>query len=145
MELYSMIWLVALIVFISVEIATLGLASIWFAGGSLVAFIASFFGANLIVQVILFLVVSIVLLVLTRPIAAKYFNKNRAKTNVDAIVGRNAVVIKDIDNLKGEGEINLAGQIWTARAIDDKVIEENTQVKIVSIEGVKAMVKPVAK
>lgn len=145
MELYSMIWLVALIVFISVEIATLGLASIWFAGGSLVAFIASFFGANLIVQVILFLVVSIVLLVLTRPIAAKYFNKNRAKTNVDAIVGKNAVVIKDIDNLKGEGEINLAGQIWTARAIDDKVIEENTQVKIVSIEGVKAMVKPVAK
>lgn len=141
MDFYSIFWLAALIIFLVAEIITLGLTSIWFAGGALVSFIASFLGANLIVQIILFLVVSIVLVAVTRPLASKYFNKNRTKTNIDAVVGKRGFVVTEIDNLKGQGEISLAGQIWTARSADNSVIGKDIEVEIVAIEGVKLIVK----
>lgn len=141
MDFYSIFWLAALIIFLVAEIITLGLTSIWFAGGALVSFIASFLGANLVVQIILFLVVSIVLVAVTRPLASKYFNKNRTKTNIDAVVGKRGFVVAEIDNLKGQGEISLAGQVWTARSADNSVIGKDIEVEIVAIEGVKLIVK----
>lgn len=141
MDFYSIFWLAALIIFLVAEIITLGLTSIWFAGGALVSFIASFLGANLIVQIILFLVVSIVLVAVTRPLASKYFNKNRTKTNIDAVVGKRGFVVTEIDNLKGQGEVSLAGQVWTARSADNSVIGKDIEVEIVAIEGVKLIVK----
>ena len=91
-------------------------------------------------QALVFLVASIVLLIVTRPIAAKYFNKNREKTNVNSKLGKQAIVTVTIDNLKGEGQIVTEGMEWTARSLDSTVIEEGSVVTIEKIEGVKAIV-----
>lgn len=136
----SIIWLIVLVVCLVVEISTLGLASIWFAGGALLALIISMIGGPLWLQVLVFLLTSIVLLVFTRPIAVKYFNKSRTKTNVESVAGKQAIVTVTIDNLKGEGRIVTDGMEWTARSLDSSIIEEGTVVTIEKIEGVKAIV-----
>lgn len=135
------LWLVLLILFISVEAATLGLTTIWFAGGSLAAIIAAFLGAPVFVQVIVFLVVSLVLLFFTRPVAVKYFNKERVRTNVEGLVGMQGVVISGIDNLKEQGQIAVGGQEWSARSRDNVQIPAGAVVEIVSVSGVKLIVK----
>lgn len=137
----SITWLVVLIVCLVVEFSTMGLTSIWFAGGALLSMIIALIGGPLWLQVLVFLVVSIVLLIFTRPVAAKYFNKNRTRTNVDSIAGRQAIVTEKIDNLQGVGQIVTNGMEWTARSLDDSVIEEGAVVTIEKIEGVKAIVK----
>lgn len=137
----SIMWLILMVACLAVEICTLGLASIWFAGGALLALIIALLGGPLWLQLLAFLVVSIVLLVFTRPIATKYFNKNRAKTNVEGVIGKQAIVTMAIDNLKGQGQIVTDGMEWTARSLDSSVIEEGTVVVIEKIEGVKAIVK----
>ncbi|MBQ8041542.1 MAG: NfeD family protein [Lachnospiraceae bacterium] len=137
----SIIWLIVLVVCLAIEISTLGLTSIWFAGGALLALIISMIGGPLWLQVLVFLLTSIVLLIFTRPIAMKYFNKNRTKTNVDSKIGKQAIVTETIDNLKGVGRIVTDGMEWTARSLDSTVIEEGAVVTIEKIEGVKAIVK----
>lgn len=137
----SIIWLIVTVVFLIVEISTLGLTSIWFAGGALLAMIISLIGGPWWLQLLVFLVTSFVLLVFTRPIATKYFNKNRTKTNVESIAGKQAIVTETIDNLKGVGQIVTDGMEWTARSLDDSIIEEGVVVTIEKIEGVKAIVK----
>ena len=137
----AIIWLIVLVVCLVVEFSTLGLTSIWFAGGALLSMIIALIGGPLWLQILVFLVASIVLLIFTRPVAAKYFNKNRTKTNVDSIAGRQAIVTETIDNLKGVGQIVTNGMEWTARSLDDSVIEEGAVVTIEKIEGVKAIVK----
>lgn len=135
-------WLVLLIIAIVVEIASMGLTSIWFAGGALVAILAAILQAPVFLQVILFFVVSIVLLIFTRPVAVRYFNRDRVKTNVESMVGRQAVVTGEIDNLQGIGQVTVAGQEWSARSIDDKLrIPVGSVVNVVSISGVKLLVK----
>jgi len=142
METESICWLVLLIAFIMIEFATMGLTTIWFAGGSVAGFIASIIGAGFIVQVILFLIVSILLLVFTRPFAAKYINKNKIKTNVDSLAGRKAVVTQMIDNLLATGEASLDGKEWMARSVnEDDKIPEGTIVKVIRISGVKLIVQ----
>lgn len=136
----AIIWLIVLVVCLVAEIATLGLTSIWFAGGALLALLIAMIGGPLWLQVLVFLVASIVLLIVTRPIAAKYFNKNREKTNVNSKLGKQAIVTVTIDNLKGEGQIVTEGMEWTARSLDSTVIEEGSVVTIEKIEGVKAIV-----
>ena len=136
----AIIWLIVLVVCLVAEIATLGLTSIWFAGGALLAMIIAMIGGPLWLQVLVFLIASIVLLIFTRPIAAKYFNKNREKTNVNSKLGKQAIVTVTIDNLKGEGQIVTEGMEWTARSLDSTVIEEGSVVTIEKIEGVKAVV-----
>ena len=136
----AIIWLIVLVVCLVAEIATLGLTSIWFAGGALLAMIIAMIGGPLWLQVLVFLIASIVLLIFTRPIAAKYFNKNREKTNVNSTIGKQAIVTVTIDNLKGEGQIVTEGMEWTARSLDSTVIEEGSVVTIEKIEGVKAVV-----
>lgn len=137
----SITWLIVLVVCLVVEFSTLGLTSIWFAGGALLSMIIALIGGPLWLQILVFLVASIVLLIFTRPVATKYFNKNRTKTNVDSIAGRQAIVTEKIDNLKGMGQIVTNGMEWTARSLDDSVIEEGAVVTIEKIEGVKAIVK----
>ena len=136
----AIIWLIVLVVCLVVEISTLGLTSIWFAGGALLALLIAMIGGPLWLQVLVFLVTSIVLLIFTRPIAAKYFNKNREKTNVNSKIGKQAIVTATIDNLKGEGQIVTEGMEWTARSLDSTIIEEGSVVTIEKIEGVKAVV-----
>ena len=134
-------WLILLILFILIEIATLGLTTIWFAGGALVAFIAALLGFELVVQIVLFFALSVILLVFTRPVAMKYFNTNRVPTNSESLIGTRAKVIETIDNLNNAGTVMINGLEWTARATDNKVIPKDAIVKIVRISGVKAIVE----
>ena len=107
--MYSILWLVALIIFGVVEAATVGLASIWFAAGALAALILSAFLNSLLVQVVVFLAVSFVTLLLVRPLAQKYFNARRTATNADRVIGQEAVVVQEIDNLRGLGQVKVGG------------------------------------
>ena len=138
----TILWLVALVVLIVTEIVSMGLTTIWFAGGALVAAIAAGFGAPLVVQIILFLAVSLVLLYFTRPVAVKYFNKDRIRTNAEGLVGRQAIVIGEIDNLQGIGQVTVGGMEWTARTAEDGVkLPVGCVVNIVAISGVKLIVE----
>ena len=134
-------WLIELVVMTVIEIITLGLTTVWFAGGALAAFIASLLGANIVVQVILFVVVSVLLLALTRPLAVEYLNKDRIRTNAESLIGKTAVVKQEIDNLNAQGQVSVDGQEWTARSVEEQVIPKNVQVEIVEINGVKLMVR----
>lgn len=138
----AIIWLGIVVVLIIIEIATLGLTTIWFAGGALAACIAALSGAALPIQAALFLVVSILLLLFTRPLAVRYLNRNRTLTNVESMIGREGVVLEAIDNLKARGLVRIGGMEWTARTERDQdAIPEGTVVEVVKIEGVKAIVK----
>ena len=137
-----LMWLIVLAVFLVIEAITVGLTTIWFAGGALVAAIASGAGAGILVQWILFLVISLVLLIFTRPIAMRYLNTNRTRTNAESLIGKEAVVTQTIENLKNQGQVIVGGIEWTARIDDnEKMIEKDTVVEIERIEGVKLIVK----
>ncbi len=137
----SIVWLVVFLILLVIEIITLGLTTIWFAGGALAAFIATLLEADVIIQIVLFVVISLILLFVTRPIAVKYFNKDLAKTNVEGIIGKTAIVNKRIDNINGSGEAVLEGEIWMARSENNEIIEAGAQVTVVAVEGVKLIVK----
>ncbi len=142
MGMDALVWLGVLILMLVIEIVTLGLATIWFAGGALVAFIAAMLGAKMVVQIILFFAVSIVLLLVTRPIAVKYFNKDRIKTNAESLIGSDAIVIGEIDNLQGIGQVTIGGQEWSARSGNEKIkYPVGSVVKVIDIKGVKVVVE----
>ena len=135
-------WLILLIILVAIEIATMGLTTIWFAGGAFVAIIAAALNTPLYVQITLFLIVSVVLLLFTRPIAMKYFNKDRIKTNAESLIGKQAVVTEDIDNLLAVGLVSINGQEWTARnVVDGMKIPKGTVVIVRDISGVKLIVE----
>ena len=137
----AIVWLAVAIVLLVVEIITLGLTTIWFAGGALVACVAAALQADFLVQMILFLVVSVVMLFFTRPVDMRYMNKNRTKTSSESLVGEEGVVLKEINNLKASGQVQLNGIEWTARAENmEDVIEKGAIVCIKKIEGVKLIV-----
>lgn len=136
-------WLIILIMFIGVEALTMGLTTIWFAGGALIAVFAAILGAPVWVQIILFFGVSLLLLFFTRPVAVRYFNRDRVKTNVESMVGRQAIVTSEIDNIQGIGQVTVGGQEWSARSCDDKRrIAVGTVVNIAAVNGVKLIVSP---
>lgn len=140
------IWLIVLIVLLAIEAATLGLTTIWFSGGALVAFIAALLGADLYIQMILFLAVSILLLVFTRPIALRYLNTKTTPTNADRMIGMQGVVTSEINNLQGKGAVEIGGTRWSARAeTEDQVIETGKTIEVISIQGVKVIVKEAEK
>lgn len=142
----SIIWLVLFVVLLGIEAVTLGLVTIWFAGGALVAFLLSLFLDNWIVQTVVFLVVSGVLLYFTRPVALRKFNSRRLKTNVEELVGKEAKVIEMIDNFNATGAAMLGGVEWSARAAQDEVkIPAGERVLIKEVRGVKLVVEPVTK
>lgn len=135
------IWLILLAILILIEIITLGLTTIWFAGGALVAFIVSLFYDNLLLEVILFVVVSLILLFFTRPVVKKYFNSTRTKTNYEAVIGQEALVTGTIDNINNTGWALVNGLEWSARSVNGEIIEKGTKVVVESISGVKLMVR----
>ena len=136
------IWLIIFVACIVVEIITMGLTTIWFAGGSLIASVAAAIGAPLWLQIVLFVAVSLVLLYFTRPIAVKYFNKDRVKTNAESLVGKQAIVISEIDNLQGIGQVTVGGQEWSARTTEEGItLPVGSVVIIRAISGVKLMVE----
>ena len=135
------VWLIALVAFVVIEIATMGLTTIWFAGGALIALALAMFDTSFYVQLGVFLVISIVLLVCTRPLAVKFFNQKREKTNVDSMIGKQAIVVAEIDNLREEGQVILNGIEWSARAYEEGcIIPEGAIVEVKEIRGVKLIV-----
>lgn len=141
-NMQEMVWLALFILLLIIEIATMGLTTIWFAGGALAAFIAGLLGCGLAVQIILFLVVSILLFVFTRPVAVKYFNKDRQKTNADRLVGQEALVTEAIDTLQAQGTVVVNGQEWSAKTNEtDGKIAKGSVVVIDEIQGVKLVVR----
>ena len=138
----AIFWLVLFVILLIIEIFTMGLTTIWFAGGSLLAFVLAYVGFGLPVQIIVFLLASIILLVLTRPIAVKFFNKERQKTNAESLIGQKAVVLERIDTLHGTGRAEVNGMEWSAKTDEPgEIIEAGTIVIIEGIQGVKLIVK----
>ena len=134
-------WLVIVAACAIVEILTMGLTSIWFAAGALVAAIVSLFVPYFWIQLIVFGVVSILLLIFTKPIAVKFLNIGKFKSNAESLVGKRAIVTSEIDNLKEIGEVTIQGLDWSARTEQDGVvIRKNAVVVIKKIEGVKLIV-----
>ena len=137
------VWLVLTILFVVAECLTVGLVSIWFAGGALVAMILAMAGANVVWQAITFLVISAVLLVATRPLVKKYLLNKKTKTNYESVIGEVAKIIETVDNYNQTGAAFANGKEWTARSTRDSVVlEKDSLAKVVAIEGVKLIVEP---
>lgn len=136
------LWLALLAVLLIIEAITAGLTTIWFAGGAFVAALFSYFGAGLLTQIFVCLIVSLVLLIFTRPLAMKYMNQKVSDTNVNSMIGRKAIVTQQIENLAQTGQVKINDIDWTARSMDDKVIiPEKTIVVIKEVKGVKLFVE----
>lgn len=134
------VWSVAIVVFLVIEGVTAGLASIWFALGSLAALISALFGAPIWLQVVWFIVISAGTLYFTRPLAKKYVNSKTVPTNADHLIGMEGIVTQRIDNLGNTGLVSIDGKIWAARSAGDEVIEEGAKVNALEIRGVKLIV-----
>ena len=138
----SIFWLAAVIVLGVVEALTVGLVTVWFALGALAALISSLFGGPLWLQILLFIVVTAVTLITTRPLVKKYFGKNSHKpTNADMVIGKDAQVTETIDNLQGTGAVRCMGKEWSARSRNGEQISIGETVAAVEIEGVKLIVE----
>ena len=136
------IWLAAMIVLIIVEALVPGLVSIWFAIGALAALISALFKAPLWLQIVWFLVVSVLSLVLTKPLVKKLQSGKIQPTNADAVVGKECIVVEEVNNILGTGAVKINGKIWSARNHDEKVVSAPGEVKTVErIEGVKLIIK----
>lgn len=134
-------WLVLMVVLFGAEIVSVNLTTIWFALGALAAMISSLCGAALWLQILWFLVVSVLTLVLTKPLVKKFVNSKTQATNADMVIGQTCVVIEPIDNLKGTGAVTVGGKTWTARSDAGDVFAPGERVKAVRIEGVKLIVE----
>ncbi len=138
------IWLAAMIILLVVEGLAPGLVSIWFALGALAAMISSMLKAPIWLQVLWFVVVSLVTLLITRPLARKYVNAHTVATNADMAIGQDCVVTEAIDNVAGSGAVSVGGKIWTARMREaDGKAEKGAVLRVVRIEGVKLIVEKI--
>ena len=124
----TVIWLSLFVLFLVIEIITMGLTTIWFAGGALVAFLVA--------------VLSLALLAVTRPLAMKYFNQERQKTGAELLIGQKALVIEEIDTLSSKGRVEVRGQEWAAKTdAPEGKIPKNAIVVVEGIQGVKLIVR----
>ena len=140
----SIYWLIAFVILVGIEVATVALTTIWFAGGAFVAFLLALFGVSTEIQLAAFVVMSFLLLFLTRPVASKYINGNTVRTNAESLIGRDARVTAEICNELGTGSAVIDGQEWTARSAQDgETIPSGAQVRIKEIQGVKLIVSKV--
>ncbi len=135
------VWIIASVVFFIIELATVQLATVWFVFGALAALLAAFLGAPLWLQITLFILVSVLLLIFTRPLAKKWLFRNKEATNSDRCIGRQAAVTEEIDNNAGTGAVRVLGLTWTARSADGAVIPAGRTVTVIRIEGVKLIVE----
>lgn len=136
------VWVVLMVVFLVVEGIVPGLVSIWFALGALAALISSMLGAQLWLQAVWFIVVSVLALIATRPLAKKYVNSRVQATNADMLIGQECVVKEAVNQLAETGAVAIGGKIWTARTDSaDTILEEGSIAVVERIEGVKLIVR----
>ena len=144
MSTEAIFWLVVMILFLVLEMITISLVSIWFVGGSLAAFLVSFATGNPWIEAVVFLAVSLLLLFLIRPIAKKFGvkQKDQIRSGAQALIGKRALVTETIDNLHAKGAVQVNGQFWSAKALDDEeIIRKDTVVVISEVDGVRLAVK----
>jgi len=138
------VWLVAVIVFLGVEISTVTLTSIWFAAGALAAMLVAMFTGNFVVQIIAFLIVAFGLLYATKPWSKKFIDTKKENTNADRAIGQEVRVLERVSNLDQTGRAIVHGMEWTVRTEDDNIIiEQGELVRVVRIAGVKLIVESV--
>ncbi len=138
----AILWLGLMVVFLIAEAATVTLVSAWFAAGALLAMAVSLMGGGIWLQTAVFLVVSVVLLTLLRPLARKYFTPKLTATNIDSVIGSQGLVTAPIDNVTASGQVKLGAMVWTARSTSGEPIPQGCRVKVDRIEGVKVFVSP---
>ena len=137
------IWLIIAGLFFIGEIATVGFLIFWFGIGALLAMIVSLFTPNIIIQTAVFIISSTILIFATKPFVKKFADVKKPNTNVFSIIGKKALVIKEINSVHSSGQIKINGEVWTAKSENNEIIEEGSEVEILEIKGVKAIVKPV--
>ena len=140
MNTLALIWFGAMLLFLMLESSTVSLVSIWFAGGALAAMIANFCGAQLWLQVVLFVVVSLGLLASLRPMIRKFFTPKLVPTNSEALIGTNGRVLEEINNDLSTGRVKAGALEWSARSSDGQIIPKDTMIRVDRIEGVKVFV-----
>lgn len=136
----NLVWLVAIVACVVLELSTVSLTCIWFALGALAALLSALFGAPVWLQVVWFFVVSVLTLLATRPLVKKYINGKTVPTNADMVIGQTCVVLEPISNLSETGAVKAGGKVWTARSDDGTVFAPGERVVAVRIEGVKLIV-----
>lgn len=137
----TLLWAGLLVAFVVIESLTVQLVSIWFAVGALAALIAKLCSANITVQMVVFVVVSLLALLLTKPLVKRFTHATISPTNMDANLGATAIVVSKIDNRNATGEVKLGSLIWLARSVNSEVIEQGQHVTVVHIEGAKLIVE----
>ena len=142
MVLETMIWVAVIVIAAILEGMSTQLISIWFVGGGIAGMIAQLCGARVWLQVLIAAVVTLVLLLATRPLVKKFLQNKETHTNADRVVGQTAVVTEDIDNLAARGRVEVLGNDWAARSTENVRIQKGTKVQVVRIEGVKLIVTP---
>ena len=140
----TIFWLVLMILFLVAEGATAAITTVWFAAGALAALLAAFFGAELWLQIALFIAVSVGMLLALRPLLKKYIIPKKLRTNVDSLIGTQGIVLEPINNLAGTGRVKLGGMEWSARSESGESIEVGAIIKVEKIEGVKVFVSTVS-
>ncbi len=142
--MYTILWLIVLIVAIIFEAITVDLVSIWFGLGALVALILDLLNVSFGIQIAVFTVITVVSLVVTRPMAKKYLKTNVVATNSDRYIGKHALVTKSISPDK-KGEVSVMSSIWSASSIDNTTIEKDDYCEVVAIEGAHLVVRKLSK
>ena len=128
-------------VFLAIEIATVGFLVFWLAVGALFAMIVSFFTNSVLIQTTVFVVISSILIPLTKPFVDKYITKPIKPTNTDLLINKHAIVIKEINSINGTGQVKVTGEIWSATSEENNTIDEGTKVEVLKVDGVKLLVK----
>ena len=141
-SMLNLIWIGLFIILLLIEIFTVGLTTIWFAIGALAAEGVNTLGADLIIQIIVFLAVSVILMIFTRPWAARHLNQNRLKTNYESKIGEIIKITERVDNLKQTGKSIVDGQEWTVRSQNNnEILEKDELAKVIAVSGVKLIVE----
>ena len=139
------IWLVIAGVCLVIEIMTTGFLVFWLAIGALISMIFSLFTDSILIQTAVFVISSAILIFATKPFVKKFAKTKNVKTNAFSIIGQNGIVTKEIDSINAKGQVKIDGETWSAVGKDDMDIPKGTEVEVLEIKGVKAVVTPVKK
>lgn len=136
-----LLWFSLAVILAVIEIISVGFFIIWFGVGALAAMLVSLVTSNLVIQFLVFIVVSVILLFMTRKLAATVTKGTAIATNIDAVIGKIGIVTEDIPALENPGQVKIAGEIWSAISIDSKPIAMGTQVEVLQVRGVRLVVQ----
>lgn len=135
------VWLIICGICLVIEIITTSFLGFWFAVGALIALLVSLVTDNIVVQTVVFVISSSILTFSTKPLLKKILNNNeKVETNAYSIIGKKALVTQEINSASGTGQIKVGTEIWSAKNSDDEIIPKDSEVEIISIDGVKAIV-----